>query len=65
MGTSLTPEFWQRFAVLLVVAVGVTVVLTAAFDVSAVRLLSRRAHKPPTPTPCRPLYAGHRPSVHS
>lgn len=65
MGTSLTPEFWERFAVLFVAAVGVTVVLTAAFDALAVRLLSRRAHKPPTPTPYRPLHAGHRPSVHS
>ena len=65
MGTSLTPEFWQLFAVLLVAAIGVTVVLTAAFDALAVRLLSRRAHKPPTPAPYRPEHAGHRPSVHS
>ncbi|MDX3637091.1 MULTISPECIES: hypothetical protein [Streptomyces] len=65
MGTSLTPEFWQLFAVLLVAAIGVTVVLTAALDELAVRLLSRRAHKPPTPTSYRPEHAGHRPSVHS
>ncbi|UIX34172.1 hypothetical protein [Streptomyces sp. GQFP] len=65
MGTSLTPEFWQLFTVLLVAAIGVTVVLTATLDALAVRLLSRRAHKLPTPTPHRPEHAGHRPSVHS
>ena len=32
MGTTLTPEFWERFAVLLVAAVAVTFVLTAVFD---------------------------------
>jgi len=65
VGTSLTPEFWERFAVLLVAAMGVTFVLTAAFDALAVRLLSRRVHRPPAPTPYRPEHAGHRPSVHS
>ncbi|MEU3795239.1 hypothetical protein [Streptomyces fructofermentans] len=65
MGTSLTPELWRLFAVLLVAAIGVTVVLTAAFDALAVRLLCRRAHKPPTPMPYRPEHARYRPSVPS
>ncbi|MGW0821670.1 universal stress protein [Streptomyces sp. NPDC002845] len=49
MGTSLTPEFWERFTVLLVLvlvlvlAVGVVCVLTAAFDALPVRLLRHRA----------------------
>ncbi|GAA3816211.1 hypothetical protein ACFS5L_06025 [Streptomyces phyllanthi] len=47
MGTSLTPEFWERFAVLLVVAVGVTCVLTASLDALAVRILRRRVRRPP------------------
>ncbi|MHC5907966.1 hypothetical protein ACVNF4_29360 [Streptomyces sp. S6] len=44
MGTSLTPEFWERFTVLLVVATAVTVVLGAALDTLAVRLLRHRTH---------------------
>ncbi|MEU6379791.1 hypothetical protein [Streptomyces sp. NPDC046909] len=63
MGTSLTPEFWERFAVLLVAAMGVTVILTVVFDGLAVRLLRRRAHRPPVHAPYRPQDADHRPSV--
>lgn len=50
MGTSLTPELWARFAVLLVAAVGITLVLTAWLDTLAVRLLHRvhRADRVPT-----------------
>ncbi|WP_329282242.1 hypothetical protein [Streptomyces sp. NBC_01451] len=62
MGTSLTPEFWERFAVLLVAAMGVTLILTVAFDALAVRLLSRRVHKPSTPYLPEPV--AHRPPVH-
>ncbi|MFI6494422.1 hypothetical protein [Streptomyces sp. NPDC050564] len=65
MGTSLTPEFWERFAVLLVAAMGVTFVLTAAFDALAVRLLSRRVRRPPTRVPHRPESTDHRISVRS
>ncbi|MFI7497970.1 hypothetical protein ACIBVL_05550 [Streptomyces sp. NPDC049687] len=65
MGTSLTPEFWERFAVLLVLAAGLTCVLTAAFDGLAVRLLRRRAHSTPPPTPYRPERGDHRLSAHS
>ncbi|WP_327319558.1 hypothetical protein [Streptomyces sp. NBC_01235] len=65
MGTSLTPEFWERFAVLLVLAVGLTCVLTAALDGVAVRLLRRRAHRTPPRTPHRPQRDNHRVSVHS
>ncbi|MER5436451.1 hypothetical protein [Streptomyces sp. NPDC002588] len=62
MGTSLTPEFWERFAVLLVLAAGLTCVLAAAFDGLAVRLLSRRAHRAPhrPPTAHRPQRHHHR-----
>ncbi|MFI6466199.1 hypothetical protein [Streptomyces sp. NPDC050538] len=42
MGSSLAEEFWARFAVLLVAVFGVVVVLTAACDTLAVRILSRR-----------------------
>jgi len=48
VGTSLTPEFWERFTVLLVVAIAVTVVLGAALDAFVVRLLRRRTHGTPT-----------------
>lgn len=64
MGTSLTPEFWQRFAVLLVAAMGVTFVLTAACDALAVRLLRRRGRGSSRPAPSsRPTTAGHRPAA--
>jgi hypothetical protein len=42
MGSSLAEEFWVRFAVLLVAVFGMVVVLTAACDTLAVRILSRR-----------------------
>ena len=53
MGTSLTLEFWERFAVLLAAATGVTFVLTAAFDAVAVRLLRRRASRTSAQPPNR------------
>ncbi|MDN3029176.1 hypothetical protein [Streptomyces sp. S.PB5] len=56
MGTSLTPEFWERFTILLVVAVAVTVVLTAALDALAERL-------PHHPGPGRRPRTGGRPST--
>ena len=65
MGTSLTPEFWERFAVLLVAAMGVTFVLTATFDALAVRLLGRHAHRPPSHAPHRSEPTDRRTSVHS
>ncbi|WP_260859851.1 hypothetical protein [Streptomyces cupreus] len=37
------PEFWERFALLLFVAMGVTFVLTTLFDTLALRLRIRRA----------------------
>ncbi|WP_329272313.1 hypothetical protein OIE43_43550 [Streptomyces pseudovenezuelae] len=49
MGTSLTPEFWERFILLLFAAMGVTIVLTAFFDALALRVARRRAQMPPTP----------------
>ncbi|MEV1063604.1 hypothetical protein [Streptomyces sp. NPDC050263] len=64
MGTSLTPEFWERFVVLLVLAVGLTCVLTAAFDGLAVRLLRRRTPKALPQMPHRPVRKDHRTSVH-
>ncbi|KUN82773.1 hypothetical protein [Streptomyces griseoruber] len=71
MGTSLTPEFWERFAVLLVAGAGLTCVLAAWFDDLAVRLLRRRAHETPpqtppqTPTPHRPERHRRRVPAHS
>ncbi|MGW6316572.1 hypothetical protein [Streptomyces sp. NPDC055099] len=51
MRTTLTPEFWELFAVLLVAAMGVTFILAAALDALAVRLLRRRVRRPPTQEP--------------
>ncbi|MCX5336648.1 MULTISPECIES: hypothetical protein [unclassified Streptomyces] len=65
MGTSLTPEFWERFTILLVAAMGVTIVLTAALDALAVRLLRRRAGRTPPPRRPRPTTTDHRTIVHS
>ncbi|MGW0758445.1 hypothetical protein ACWD1Y_18560 [Streptomyces sp. NPDC002814] len=59
MGTSLTPEFWGRFAVLLVAAMGVTFVLTAVFDAWAVRLLRRRVRRLSPPAPPRAATVDH------
>jgi hypothetical protein len=50
---------------LLVAAMGVTFVLTSAFDALAVRLLSRRVRRPPTRAPHRPEPTDHRISVRS
>ncbi|MFD5593400.1 hypothetical protein [Streptomyces griseorubiginosus] len=49
MGTSLTPEFWERFVLLLFAAMGATIVLTAFFDALALRIARRRAQTPPAP----------------
>jgi len=65
VGTSLTPEFWERFAVLLVVAIGVTCVLTASFDALAVRLLRRRVRRQSQQTGTTSMVAEHRTSVHT
>jgi hypothetical protein len=45
MGTSLTPEFWRLFAVLLVAAMAVTFVVSAALDALYLRRLQRRAER--------------------
>ncbi|MCD7442304.1 hypothetical protein K4B79_29295 [Streptomyces lincolnensis] len=60
MGTSLTPEFWDRFVVLLVVAAAMTVVLAALLDTLAVRIARRRGHRPSAPPPTARL--PHRPA---
>ncbi|MFC8246251.1 hypothetical protein [Streptomyces chartreusis] len=64
MGTSLTPEFWERFAILLVAAMAVTVVVAAALDALIVRVPRRHAHRPPTHAPHRPKSADRRTSAH-
>lgn len=48
MGTSLTPEFWRLFAVLLVISMAVTVVLSAALDALVLRAQRRRVGRRPT-----------------
>lgn len=63
MGTTLTPEFWERFAVLLVAATAAIIVLTAVFDTLVLRLTDRhgRGHRPPAPpepAPYRPVPVG-------
>ncbi|KUN24861.1 hypothetical protein AQJ23_19340 [Streptomyces antibioticus] len=66
MGTSLTPEFWARFTLLLFAAMGLTFALTALFDELALRRINRRAHRPPTaprPTPSRTGTTDRRTSV--
>ncbi|WP_329267850.1 hypothetical protein [Streptomyces sp. NBC_01451] len=45
MGTSLTPEFWRLFAVLLVTSMTVTFLLSAALDALAVRAQRRHARR--------------------
>jgi hypothetical protein len=60
VGTSLTPEFWERFVLLLFAAMGVTIVLTAFFDALALRTARRRAQMPTQP-PTAPSTARVRP----
>lgn len=50
MGTSLTPEFWRLFAVLLVIAMAVTIVLSATLDALYLRRRRRRAARRSTST---------------
>ena len=45
VGTSLPPEVWERFAVLFVLAAGLSFVLAAVRDGLAVRLLCRRTRR--------------------
>jgi hypothetical protein len=61
--TSLTPEFWERFAVLLVAATAVTFVLTATLDAITLRRL-RRAHRQPAHMPHAVELADRGTSVH-
>ena len=50
MGTSLTPEFWRLFAVLLVISMAVTFVLSAALDALTLRAQVRRIRRRPALT---------------
>ncbi|WP_328643222.1 hypothetical protein [Streptomyces canus] len=50
MGTSLTPEFWRLFAVLLVISMAITFVLSAALDALALRAQRRRTRTRSTAT---------------
>ncbi|MFF5497372.1 hypothetical protein [Streptomyces aquilus] len=66
MGTSLTPEFWERFILLLFAAMGLTFALAALFDELWLRRVNRRTHRPPTEprhTPPRTGRTDHRTSV--
>ncbi|WP_262064448.1 hypothetical protein [Streptomyces sp. STR69] len=51
MGTTLTPEFWRQFAVLLVIATAATVVVGAALDAVVLRMRAHRTPRRPTATP--------------
>jgi len=57
VGTTLTPEFWRQFAVLLVIATAVTVVAGAALDALVLRM---RAHRTPQRPPVPPVAHTHR-----
>ncbi|TLS45340.1 hypothetical protein FE633_14745 [Streptomyces montanus] len=59
MGTSLTPEFWKLFAVLLGASMAVTFVLSAALDALVVRAQQRRIRRRPEVS--RPTEASRRP----
>ncbi|WP_043259932.1 hypothetical protein [Streptomyces hokutonensis] len=48
MGTTLTPEFWRQFAVLLVMATALTVVAGAALDALVLRMRARRTSQRPS-----------------
>ncbi|GGR84204.1 hypothetical protein GCM10010269_24210 [Streptomyces humidus] len=65
MGTSLTPEFWERFAVLLLLAVGLTGVLATVFARLADRLPRHRAHSAAPRVSSGPDRSDHRMPVHS
>ncbi|MFF4541868.1 hypothetical protein [Streptomyces aureus] len=66
MGTTLTPEFWKQFAVLLVIAAAVTVVVGAALDALVVRLRARRTGgpRPPVTAAVRTRHQARRTPVH-
>ncbi|MCX5554647.1 hypothetical protein [Streptomyces sp. NBC_00038] len=53
MGTTLTPEFWERFTVLLLAAALVTFALSAALDALVVRIQLRRVRKAEAPAHAR------------
>jgi hypothetical protein len=48
VGTSLTPDFWRLFAVLLAVSATLTFVVSALLDALYVRRLRRRRDRQPT-----------------
>ncbi|GHB89530.1 hypothetical protein GCM10010306_100870 [Streptomyces umbrinus] len=50
MGTSLTPEFWRQSAVLLVIAMAVTFVLSGALDALVLRSRQHRVPRRPSGT---------------
>ncbi|MFE2889580.1 hypothetical protein [Streptomyces sp. NPDC059272] len=59
MGTTLTPEFWRQFAVLLVIATVATVVVSAVFDGLVLRMRTRGTPQRP---PTTPAIRTHRPT---
>jgi hypothetical protein len=58
VGTTLTPEFWRQFVVLLVIATVATAVLSAVLDALVLRM---RAHRTPQRPPATPVVRTHRP----
>jgi len=59
VGTTLTPEFWRQFAVLLVIATVATAVLSGVLDALVLRM---RAHRAPQRPPVAPVVRTHRPA---
>lgn len=64
MGTSLTPEFWEWFAVLLVAAVALTVVLVAALDVLFLRIARQCGRRRVPQARSRPVGTVRRAALH-
>ncbi|MES5819819.1 hypothetical protein [Streptomyces sp. RG80] len=64
MGTSLTPEFWERFAVLLVAAMALTVALAAAADELYLRMARRCGRGRVPQAPPRAVGTHRRAAVH-
>ncbi|MFJ3895582.1 MULTISPECIES: hypothetical protein [unclassified Streptomyces] len=64
MGTTLTPEFWRQFAVLLVIATVATAVLSGLFDALVLRTRTRAQQGPPATRVVRTHRATRRTPVH-
>lgn len=65
MGTSLTAEYWERFALLMGASLAITFVLSWVCDALVLRWLRRRVSRPPVQEPQPPQASGYPPSERS